>query len=156
MRSPRSLNWRVRSNCSSVWLLWQLSPSPGAPWPRCPSCPSRSSGCEPSVISGLWWWFDDINSVLIVLMMTCPLQALFGRRNFLPQSHMIEWFAEHVCGKQPLSELCGNLFFVLCGFDEKNLNMVRMRRHMVRSHDLVTRSGHVVRSHDKITWLEHV
>lgn len=50
---------------------------------------------------------------------------LFGRRDFLPQSHMIEWFAEHVCGKQPLSELCGNIFFILCGFDEKNLNMTR-------------------------------
>ncbi|XP_051273004.1 gastric triacylglycerol lipase [Dicentrarchus labrax] len=50
---------------------------------------------------------------------------LFGRRDFLPQSHMIEWFAEHVCGKQLLSELCGNLFFILCGFDEKNLNMTR-------------------------------
>ncbi|XP_051795019.1 gastric triacylglycerol lipase [Acanthochromis polyacanthus] len=48
---------------------------------------------------------------------------LFGRRDFLPQSHIIEWFAEHVCGKH--SELCGNLFFVLCGFDEKNLNMTR-------------------------------
>uniref|UniRef100_A0A3P8SMF9 Lipase n=1 Tax=Amphiprion percula TaxID=161767 RepID=A0A3P8SMF9_AMPPE len=48
---------------------------------------------------------------------------LFGRRDFLPQSHMIEWFAEHVCEKH--SELCGNLFFLLCGFDEKNLNMTR-------------------------------
>ncbi|XP_061731842.1 gastric triacylglycerol lipase [Nerophis ophidion] len=50
---------------------------------------------------------------------------LFGRRDFLPQSHMIEWFAEHVCAKRLLSKLCGNLFFVLCGFDEKNLNMTR-------------------------------
>ncbi|XP_071392182.1 gastric triacylglycerol lipase isoform X2 [Centroberyx affinis] len=50
---------------------------------------------------------------------------LFGRRDFLPQSYMIRWFAEHICGKQLLSELCGNLFFVLCGFDEKNLNMTR-------------------------------
>ncbi|XP_062298304.1 gastric triacylglycerol lipase [Scomber scombrus] len=50
---------------------------------------------------------------------------LFGKRDFLPQSHMIEWFAEHVCGKTLLSELCGNLFFVLCGFNEKNLNMTR-------------------------------
>ncbi|XP_077407532.1 gastric triacylglycerol lipase isoform X2 [Vanacampus margaritifer] len=50
---------------------------------------------------------------------------LFGRRDFLPQSHMIEWFAEHVCGKHLLNELCGNLFFVLCGFDELNLNMSR-------------------------------
>lgn len=43
---------------------------------------------------------------------------------------MIEWFAEHVCAKQLLSELCGNLFFVLCGFDEKNLNMVRIKHVM--------------------------
>ncbi|CAJ1081319.1 gastric triacylglycerol lipase isoform X2 [Xyrichtys novacula] len=50
---------------------------------------------------------------------------LFGRQDFLPQSHMIEWFAEHVCGKHVLRELCGNLFFVLCGFDEKNLNVSR-------------------------------
>ncbi|XP_029383070.1 gastric triacylglycerol lipase [Echeneis naucrates] len=50
---------------------------------------------------------------------------LFGRRDFLPQSHMIKWFAEHVCGKKLLSELCGNLFFILCGCDEGNLNMTR-------------------------------
>ncbi|KAJ4919973.1 hypothetical protein JOQ06_000210 [Pogonophryne albipinna] len=50
---------------------------------------------------------------------------LFGRRDFLPQSHMIEWFAEHICAEQPLSKLCGNIFFILCGFDEKNLNVSR-------------------------------
>lgn len=48
---------------------------------------------------------------------------LFGRRDFFPQSRMIEWFAEHVCSKH--SALCGNLFFVLCGFNEHNLNMTR-------------------------------
>ncbi|KAJ0016290.1 hypothetical protein NQD34_014580 [Periophthalmus magnuspinnatus] len=48
---------------------------------------------------------------------------VFGRRAFLPQSHYIEWFAEHVCTKH--SALCGNLFFVLCGFNEYNLNMTR-------------------------------
>ncbi|XP_008313197.1 gastric triacylglycerol lipase [Cynoglossus semilaevis] len=51
--------------------------------------------------------------------------TLFGRQGFLPQSDLTEWLAEHVCGKEHLSELCGNLFFVLCGFDEKNLNMSR-------------------------------
>ncbi|KAM9425277.1 gastric triacylglycerol lipase isoform 1-T2 [Pholidichthys leucotaenia] len=50
---------------------------------------------------------------------------LFGKRDFLPQSYMIKWLAEHVCAKKLLSELCGNIFFVLCGFDEKNLNMTR-------------------------------
>ncbi|KAF1373428.1 hypothetical protein PFLUV_G00238760 [Perca fluviatilis] len=52
---------------------------------------------------------------------------LFGRRDFLPQSHVIEWFAEHVCAKLVLSELvCGNIFFLLCGFDVTNLNMTRI------------------------------
>ncbi|XP_077359661.1 gastric triacylglycerol lipase [Festucalex cinctus] len=53
------------------------------------------------------------------------LWKLFGRRDFLPQSHITEWFAENICGRRLLSELCGNLFFVLCGFDEFNLNMSR-------------------------------
>ncbi|KAJ0060563.1 hypothetical protein NL108_016028, partial [Boleophthalmus pectinirostris] len=48
---------------------------------------------------------------------------LFGRRDFLPQSHVIEWFAEHVCPEH--SALCGNLLFVLCGFNQDNLNMTR-------------------------------
>lgn len=50
---------------------------------------------------------------------------IFGKRDFLPQSYMIKWFAEHVCGKTLLDELCGNIFFVLCGLDEKNLNVSR-------------------------------
>lgn len=72
---------------------------------------------------------NDYNSVLSVIFdyVFVSLQDIFGRRDFLPQSHMIEWFAEHVCAKHVLSELCGNLFFILCGFDEKNLNMVKTR-----------------------------
>ncbi|XP_036387091.1 gastric triacylglycerol lipase [Megalops cyprinoides] len=50
---------------------------------------------------------------------------LFGRKDFFPQSPLIKWFATKFCSHDPLSELCGNIFFVLCGFDEKNLNMSR-------------------------------
>ncbi|KAG9345992.1 hypothetical protein JZ751_007807 [Albula glossodonta] len=50
---------------------------------------------------------------------------LFGKKDFLPQSALIKWFATKFCSHEPLSELCGNIFFVLCGFDEKNLNMSR-------------------------------
>ncbi|CAB1338080.1 unnamed protein product [Coregonus sp. 'balchen'] len=50
---------------------------------------------------------------------------LFGKRDFLPQSALIKWFATNFCNKEPHSELCGNIFFVLCGFDEMNLNMTR-------------------------------
>lgn len=51
-------------------------------------------------------------------------QKLFGNKNFLPQSALIKFFAIQFCSKKPISVLCGNIFFLLCGFDEKNLNMV--------------------------------
>lgn len=51
-------------------------------------------------------------------------QKLFGSKNFLPQSALIKFFATHFCSKKPISVLCGNVFFLLCGFDERNLNMV--------------------------------
>ncbi|KAJ8396044.1 hypothetical protein AAFF_G00025760 [Aldrovandia affinis] len=50
---------------------------------------------------------------------------LFGKKDFFPQTPLIKWFATKFCSHNPLSELCGNIFFVLCGFDEKNLNMSR-------------------------------
>ncbi|XP_077057331.1 gastric triacylglycerol lipase [Siphateles boraxobius] len=50
---------------------------------------------------------------------------LFGRKDFMPQNELIKFFATEFCSKKPLSVLCGNIFFLLCGFDEKNLNMTR-------------------------------
>ncbi|XP_053709446.1 gastric triacylglycerol lipase [Synchiropus splendidus] len=50
---------------------------------------------------------------------------VFGRQDFLPQNRLIQWLAEHVCTHEHLGELCGNIFFLLCGFDEENLNMTR-------------------------------
>ncbi|MBN3276480.1 LICH hydrolase, partial [Polyodon spathula] len=50
---------------------------------------------------------------------------LFGRKDFFPQSALIKWFATEICSHEPLDVLCGNVFFVLCGFDKNNLNMSR-------------------------------
>ncbi|XP_048843453.1 gastric triacylglycerol lipase [Brienomyrus brachyistius] len=50
----------------------------------------------------------------------------FGRKDFLPQNEIIKWFATKLCSRKHISALCGNIFFVLCGFDEKNLNMTRI------------------------------
>ncbi|XP_073684127.1 gastric triacylglycerol lipase [Garra rufa] len=50
---------------------------------------------------------------------------LFGRKDFFPQNDLIKFFATEFCSRRPLSVLCGNVFFLLCGFDEKNLNMSR-------------------------------
>ncbi|XDV44671.1 hypothetical protein PO909_012915 [Leuciscus waleckii] len=50
---------------------------------------------------------------------------LFGRKDFMPQNELIKFFATEFCSRKPLSVLCGNIFFLLCGFDEENLNMTR-------------------------------
>ncbi|XP_026078605.1 lysosomal acid lipase/cholesteryl ester hydrolase isoform X2 [Carassius auratus] len=50
---------------------------------------------------------------------------LFGRKDFFPQNDLIKFFATEFCSRKPLSVLCGNIFFLICGFDEKNLNMSR-------------------------------
>ncbi|XP_073773636.1 gastric triacylglycerol lipase isoform X1 [Danio rerio] len=50
---------------------------------------------------------------------------LFGQKDFFPQNELIKFFATEFCSRKPLSVLCGNVFFLLCGFDEKNLNMSR-------------------------------
>ncbi|XP_062382360.1 gastric triacylglycerol lipase [Sardina pilchardus] len=50
---------------------------------------------------------------------------IFGDKDFFPQNDLIKFFATKFCSKQPLSVLCGNIFFLLCGFDENNLNMTR-------------------------------
>ncbi|KAG9464437.1 hypothetical protein GDO78_019928 [Eleutherodactylus coqui] len=51
------------------------------------------------------------------------IKDLFGRREFLPQTELIKWLATHFCTHEVIKQICGNIFFVLCGFNEKNLNM---------------------------------
>ncbi|XP_074088333.1 lysosomal acid lipase/cholesteryl ester hydrolase-like [Macrotis lagotis] len=53
-------------------------------------------------------------------------QDLFGMKEFLPQNSILKWLGTHVCSHVILKELCGNLLFVLCGFNERNLNMSRV------------------------------
>ncbi|KAM5140732.1 lysosomal acid lipase/cholesteryl ester hydrolase-like [Mantella aurantiaca] len=54
------------------------------------------------------------------------IKDLFGVKEFLPQSEFIKWLAIHFCTHEVVKEICGNIFFVLCGFNEKNLNMSRV------------------------------
>uniref|UniRef100_A0A8C8VM81 Lipase n=1 Tax=Pelusios castaneus TaxID=367368 RepID=A0A8C8VM81_9SAUR len=54
------------------------------------------------------------------------LKELFGKKQFLPQNSVLTWLATHVCTHRLLDDLCGNVFFLVCGFDEKNLNMSRV------------------------------
>ncbi|XP_047409434.1 lysosomal acid lipase/cholesteryl ester hydrolase [Sciurus carolinensis] len=54
------------------------------------------------------------------------LKELFGHKEFLPENIVTKWLGTHVCTHVILKELCGNIFFLLCGFNEKNLNMSRV------------------------------
>ncbi|NP_001015847.2 lysosomal acid lipase/cholesteryl ester hydrolase precursor [Xenopus tropicalis] len=54
------------------------------------------------------------------------IEELFGKGEFLPQTYLITWLATHFCTHAIADELCGNIFFLLSGFNEKNLNMSRV------------------------------
>lgn len=53
-------------------------------------------------------------------------EDLFGHKQFLPQSAVMKWLSTHVCTHVVLEELCTNVFFLICGFNEKNLNVSRV------------------------------
>uniref|UniRef100_A0A670ZJF2 Lipase n=1 Tax=Pseudonaja textilis TaxID=8673 RepID=A0A670ZJF2_PSETE len=54
------------------------------------------------------------------------VREIFGTKQFFPQNTLIKWLATHVCDRVLLDYLCGNVFFLMCGFNEKNLNMSRI------------------------------
>ena len=45
-------------------------------------------------------------------------------RDFLPSDRFIRWLADFVCSEKDLETFCGDIVFVICGFDKKQLNMV--------------------------------
>ncbi|XP_015746714.2 putative lysosomal acid lipase/cholesteryl ester hydrolase [Python bivittatus] len=53
-------------------------------------------------------------------------KKMFGTKQFLPQNSVMRWLATHVCDHVLLDDICGNLFFLVSGFNEKNLNMSRV------------------------------
>uniref|UniRef100_A0A452U841 Gastric triacylglycerol lipase n=1 Tax=Ursus maritimus TaxID=29073 RepID=A0A452U841_URSMA len=61
------------------------------------------------------------------------LKDIFGVKEFLPQSTFLKWLSAHICSRVVLKELCGNAFFILCGFNEKNLNMSRVSVYITHS-----------------------
>ncbi|EGV91935.1 lysosomal acid lipase/cholesteryl ester hydrolase [Cricetulus griseus] len=54
------------------------------------------------------------------------IEDLFGHKQFFPQSAKLKWLSTHVCNRVVLKKLCTNVFFLICGFNEKNLNESRV------------------------------
>nr|XP_020634261.1 putative lysosomal acid lipase/cholesteryl ester hydrolase [Pogona vitticeps] len=57
---------------------------------------------------------------------TLLLKEVFGTKEFFPQNSIVRWLATHFCDHFFLDDLCGNVFFLFCGFNEQNLNMSRV------------------------------
>ncbi|XP_057313671.1 gastric triacylglycerol lipase-like isoform X2 [Hydractinia symbiolongicarpus] len=52
---------------------------------------------------------------------------LLGIKEFLPSSAVTKFLGEAVCGAgRIMEETCGNILFLMCGFDTKNLNKTRV------------------------------
>uniref|UniRef100_A0A8D0C3I2 Lipase n=1 Tax=Salvator merianae TaxID=96440 RepID=A0A8D0C3I2_SALMN len=54
------------------------------------------------------------------------LKGFFGTKEFFPQNKFMKWISLHFCDHALLDDICGNLLFLICGFNEKNLNMTRL------------------------------
>ncbi|XP_012787942.1 lysosomal acid lipase/cholesteryl ester hydrolase [Sorex araneus] len=61
------------------------------------------------------------------------LKDILGVKEFLPESEFQKWLSTHICTHAILKELCGNIFFVICGFNERNLNMSRVAVYTTHS-----------------------
>ncbi|XP_042712776.1 lysosomal acid lipase/cholesteryl ester hydrolase isoform X2 [Chrysemys picta bellii] len=59
----------------------------------------------------------------LALLSNSMIKILFGNKDFLPHTYFGEVVAVEFCRHEILSKICGNILFVLCGFNEKNLNM---------------------------------
>ncbi|XP_004680962.1 PREDICTED: lysosomal acid lipase/cholesteryl ester hydrolase [Condylura cristata] len=61
------------------------------------------------------------------------LKDMFGNKEFFPQTELLKWLSVHFCTHVILKELCGNIFFLVSGFNEKNLNMSRVAVYTTHS-----------------------
>ncbi|CAM5129105.1 unnamed protein product [Eretmochelys imbricata] len=68
----------------------------------------------------------------LALLPNSIIKIIFGNKDFLPHTYFGEVVAVEFCRHMSLSEICGNILFVLCGFNEKNLNMSRV--HVYTAH----------------------
>ena len=55
---------------------------------------------------------------------------MFGKKDFLPSDFIIKLAARQLCDLDLIDTVCGDVIFIICGFDRSNLNMVR---HQVSS-----------------------
>ncbi|KYN36038.1 Lipase 3 [Trachymyrmex septentrionalis] len=57
----------------------------------------------------------------------------FDEGEFLPHDNMLQFLAKHVCEVNYVEEICTNIIFLICGFDEEQFNYTLLP--MILSHD---------------------
>ncbi|XP_048361776.1 putative lysosomal acid lipase/cholesteryl ester hydrolase [Sphaerodactylus townsendi] len=70
--------------------------------------------------------FSNSPMIKLGMLPEFMFKEVFGMKEFLPQNAAIKWLATHICDHVILDDLCGNFFFVLCGFNVRNLNLTRV------------------------------
>ncbi|XP_066204733.1 gastric triacylglycerol lipase-like [Saccopteryx leptura] len=53
-------------------------------------------------------------------------KVIFGNKIFYPHHYFEQFLATEICSREILSALCSNALFIICGFDQKNLNTSRL------------------------------
>ncbi|XP_004440045.1 PREDICTED: gastric triacylglycerol lipase isoform X1 [Ceratotherium simum simum] len=53
-------------------------------------------------------------------------KIIFGNKMFFPHNFFDEFLATEVCTRETLKLVCSDALFIICGFDNKNLNMSRL------------------------------
>ncbi|XP_023490595.2 gastric triacylglycerol lipase [Equus caballus] len=53
-------------------------------------------------------------------------KIIFGNKIFYPHNFFDEFLATKVCSRETLNLICSNALFIICGFDNKNLNTSRL------------------------------
>uniref|UniRef100_A0A4X2M2P1 Lipase n=1 Tax=Vombatus ursinus TaxID=29139 RepID=A0A4X2M2P1_VOMUR len=57
-------------------------------------------------------------------------KILFGDRAFFTNIHLEKFIATRICGCKVLDQICVNAIFIMCGYNQKNLNMSRLDMYL--------------------------
>ncbi|XP_042317075.1 lipase member M-like isoform X2 [Sceloporus undulatus] len=54
------------------------------------------------------------------------LRAMLGKKEFLPQNRLFKNMLTNFCGRRLFTSVCGNVFFLLNGYNTENINISRV------------------------------
>nr|KAF6425134.1 lipase family member J [Molossus molossus] len=61
------------------------------------------------------------------------IKVLFGNKDFLPNSPFTRIIGSKLCPQKIFVKICSRILFMMCGYDQKNLNMSRVDVYMAHN-----------------------